>query len=59
MLKAQRDALRRELIGAGWNIASAAKALGRSRSTIWRLVRKLGLMKSGRVMVRRLVKARI
>lgn len=57
MLKAQCETLRQELIGAKWNIAAAAKAIGVSRITVYRLVRKFKLMKPGKVMVRRLVKA--
>lgn len=57
MIEAQRDALECVLIGAGWSVPTAARALGVSAATIYRLVRKLKLMKPGKVMVRRLVKA--
>jgi transcriptional regulator with GAF, ATPase, and Fis domain len=40
---ADRDVIRQALEAAGWNRADAAKALGISRSTLWRRMRELGL----------------
>lgn len=40
-----------------WRLAPAADALRLSRTQIYRLVKRFGLMKPGRVLVRRLMKA--
>lgn len=55
--EAKLQAVREALSASDWNIAKAAELLDVKRSTVWRWARKFKLMKPGKVMVRRLVKA--
>lgn len=63
--EAKRSMILDALLNANWNIADATAFLRAehtcwrkvNRSTVWRLAKKFKLMKPGKVMVRRLVKA--
>lgn len=55
--EAKVQAVREALAVSDWNIAKAAELLEVTRGTVWRWARKFKLMKPGKVMVRRLVKA--
>lgn len=55
--EAKVQAVREALAVNDYNIAKAAAYLEVERTTVWRWVKKFKLMKPGKVMVRRLVKA--
>lgn len=55
--EAKVQAVREALAVSDWSITKAAELLGVKRNTVWRWARKFKLMKPGKVMVRRLVKA--
>ena len=57
MEDAKLKAVRAALVVTHWNIADAAALLGVERTTVWRWAKKYKLMKPGKVMLRRLVKA--
>ena len=44
----ERDAILQTLEGNGWRLAQSAKALGISRTTLWRRLKEYGLHRSGR-----------
>ena len=44
----ERNAIVRTLEGHGWRLAQSAKALGISRTTLWRRLKEYGLHRSGR-----------
>jgi len=44
----ERDAILRTLEGNGWRLAQSAKALGISRTTLWRRLKEYGLHRRGR-----------
>lgn len=55
--EAKIQAVREALAVCDWSIAKAAAYLGVNRTSVWRIARKFKLMKPGKVMIRRLVKA--
>jgi transcriptional regulator of acetoin/glycerol metabolism len=44
----ERNAIMQTLEGHGWRLAQSAKALGISRTTLWRRLKEYGLHRSGR-----------
>jgi len=44
----ERNAILQTLEGHGWRLAQSAKALGISRTTLWRRLKEYGLHRSGR-----------
>lgn len=44
----ERNAILETLEGNGWRLAQSAKALGISRTTLWRRLKEYGLHRSGR-----------
>ena len=44
----ERNAILQTLEGNGWRLAQSAKALGISRTTLWRRLKEYGLHRSGR-----------